>query len=63
MPSKMKLSPSQLNDACRLAAVAQRCGPQFLDDAKSFDEMFGRNRFAGLDGHVLDLARRLAGSS
>lgn len=53
------MTPSQLNDACRLASAAQRCGPQVLDNAESFDEVFGWNRFASLDSEVLDLARRM----
>ena len=54
-----ELSPSQLNDALRLAAVAKTCGPQFLDDPKRFNQMFRWNRFASLDGVVLGLVRRM----
>jgi len=47
------LSPADLNAAARLVVMAaERCGPQLLDDAESFDEVFGRGRFAGLDCEV-----------
>lgn len=57
-----ELSPSQLNQAFRLIDATKRCGAHILYDAKSFDEMFRWNRFAGLDGQVLDFVRRIVKS-
>jgi hypothetical protein len=53
------LSPSQLNDAARLAIAAKQLGSHILHDFESFDEVFGAGRFAGLDGDVLQMARRI----
>ena len=44
-----QLSPSELNDVARLVMVAESCGSQFLNDPHSFDEVLGRDRFAGTD--------------
>ncbi len=42
------LSPSQLNDMFRLCLLADRYGPQLLDNRQRFDEVIGRDRFGGL---------------
>lgn len=55
-----QLSPSELNDVARLVMVAESCGSQFLNDPHSFDEVLGRDRFAGTDRKILDAARRIA---
>jgi hypothetical protein len=43
----------------RLAMIAERCGPQFLDNAENFDRVLGLGRFAELDQNVIDMARRV----
>ena len=52
------MMPADLNAVARLVMAAERCGSQLLDDAQSFDEVFGWGRFAGLDSAVLNEARR-----
>jgi len=57
-----QLRPSELNAVFRLCAIANRCGPQILDSAESFDSVVGRGRFAELDSVVLDIARSIVKS-
>jgi hypothetical protein len=57
-----KLSATQLNAVSRLVWIAERCGPQYLDNAERFDEMMGRNCFAELDSEVLNIARSVVKS-
>jgi hypothetical protein len=54
--------PIDLNTAARLAMIAERCGPQFLDDADSFGRVLGRGSFARLDSKILDVVRRVVES-
>ncbi len=51
------MNPSDVNDAARLVMVAERCGPEILDNADNFDEVLGAGRFASLNREVLNLAR------
>jgi hypothetical protein len=51
--------PSELNDVFRLCAIANRCGPQLLDNPQRFDNVVGRGQFAELDNAILDEARSL----
>ncbi len=53
------MNPSDVNDAARLVMVAERCGPEILDNADNFDEVLGAGRFANLNRDVLNLARRV----
>ena len=53
MRKSKTLKPSQLNDVFRLCALAERYGPQILDDPQRFDGVVGRGRFAELDGVIL----------
>ena len=57
------MSPSELNAVARLVWIAERCGPEFLDNAESFDRLIGRGRFAETDSNVLDFARALSNPS
>jgi hypothetical protein len=62
------VSPSDLNTVARLVMIAERCGPDFLDNAESFDRVLGRGSFAQLDREILNKARavtepRRAGST
>ena len=41
----------------RLVWIAERCGPEFLDNADRFDRVLGRGRFAETNSNVLDHAR------
>jgi hypothetical protein len=67
MPTDPKqLRPSELNTVFRLCAIANRCGPQVLDSAESFDSVVGRGRgqgrFAELNSVVLHVARSIVKS-
>ena len=53
----LSLSPSDLNTVFRLLLIAKNCGPQFLDNAESFDGMLGVGAFAMLDSDVLSVVR------
>jgi hypothetical protein len=53
------MSPSDLNAVARLVLIAKRCGPQFLDDANSFDGVIGPGGFSRTDSQILDMARRV----
>jgi hypothetical protein len=57
------MSAMELNAVARLVMIANRCGSQLLDNAKSFDHVVGRRRFSELDGESLDLARRIVKAS
>jgi hypothetical protein len=57
------MSPSELNAVARLVLIAKRCGPQFLDNADSFDNVIGSGRFAETDSQILDLVRRVVEAS
>jgi hypothetical protein len=57
MPDRSRLSPSELNRVARLVLIAERCGPDFLDNAEGFDSLLGRGRFADTDGKILDAVR------
>jgi hypothetical protein len=60
--SKIAMSPTGLNAVARLVLIADRCGPEFLDNVDSFDRVLGTGRFADTDSNVLDLARRIVKS-
>ena len=53
------LNPSDLNAVARLVMVAERCGPEFLDNADRFDQVIGRGRFSETNCNVLNLARAI----
>lgn len=53
------LGPSDVNTAARLVLVAERCGPELLDNADRFDQVIGPGRFASYNRHVIDLARSI----
>ncbi len=46
-------------EAMTLFRLAKRCGPQFLDNAESFDGLLGAGAFAVADGKVLAIVRRM----
>ena len=56
------MTPAKLNGVARLVLIAYCRGPQFLDDANSFDSVVGRGRFAELDRDALRAARRIVKS-
>jgi hypothetical protein len=43
------VAPSNLNAVEQLVLIAKHRGPQFLDDAESFDRVLGRCRSDGAD--------------
>jgi hypothetical protein len=51
------MSPSELNDVFRLVWLAERCGPECLDNLQSLDGVFGRCGGAKFNGDVLDVVR------
>jgi hypothetical protein len=57
--SNALLNPSDVNGAVRLVLIAERCGPEFLDNTYRFDQVIGPGRFAGYDSGVIDLARSI----
>lgn len=57
------MTARKLNRVFQLFLIAQLCGPQFLDNADSFDKMIGRGRFAKTDSDVIDAVRRLVKTS
>jgi hypothetical protein len=52
-------SPTDLNRVLRIALIAKNHGPQFLDNADSFDRLLGRGRFAEMDSRSLRDIRRI----
>jgi hypothetical protein len=52
-------SPTDLNAVLRLVMLADRYGPQLLDDAEHFDSILGPGRFAALESDALSEARRI----
>ena len=51
--------PSVVNDFGRLLmGIRKNFGPEVLDNAESFDKVFGAGRFALTDSRVLDMVRR-----
>lgn len=54
-----EVPPSAINDCSRLfMGLRKDFGPEVLDNAESFDKVFGAGRFAKTDRLVLDMVRR-----
>jgi hypothetical protein len=56
----MNLSSSKIDDAWRLASVAESSDPRILYSESAYQRIFRRGKLSELDPDVLALARRIA---
>jgi hypothetical protein len=55
-----EVPPSVINDVARLTlCVTEDFGPEIIDNAERFDQVFGAGSFARTDGRVLDVVRSI----